>query len=64
MISLFLRVSTLIPIGNENLKLKLASDTTQLEFTINQLFNYYGMKMDAVIPREYAALKALKSDFS
>ena len=59
-IILFLRVMSLVPITNENLKLKLASDTTQLEFTLNQLFSYYGMKMDATIPREYAALKAMK----
>ena len=53
----------MIRLPTESTKLKLASDMTQVEFGLNQMFNASSMKLDHAIPKSYASLRAFKFEF-
>lgn len=56
----FLRHASIIKPINENGKLKLASDITQIEFILNQWFLDCGLKIENEITAKTQALKAFK----
>jgi hypothetical protein len=60
LIHVFARNATMIKLLNEQVKLRLASDSTQLEFALNQLLSAYQIKLDTHAPAAYTLLKNFK----
>ncbi len=60
LIHVFARNATMIKLSNEQVKLRLASDSTQLEFALNQLLSAYQIKLDTHAPTAFTLLKNFK----
>ncbi|RKO83959.1 hypothetical protein BDK51DRAFT_30638, partial [Blyttiomyces helicus] len=59
-VNFFLRHASLVRPLNELVKMKLASDISQLEFALNEWFASCGMRLDADIGESYRCFKAFK----
>ncbi|KAJ3284748.1 Conserved oligomeric Golgi complex subunit [Borealophlyctis nickersoniae] len=59
-IDFFLRHASLVRPLTEQLKIRLASDMTQLEFTLNQWFTVAKMRLESDLRDSYRALRAFR----